>query len=294
MRLRNRIIKATFYTDPELLRWPRAKREFYRSLWACADDSACIEDDMFGVKVAAWPSPLDSDMTEELFILWRDELIASEKLIPYTNGHAGHRYLYIPTMAEHERPRNPQEPDYPLPPWVTFDVQGEGRARRLTFTHRDWRDYVYSNNTPTVQTSYSDSTRTPVLSCPALSSPVLSSTEERENARPEGIPMKTVDLPQCMSESINVTSPIEYKGTNFGFIVRSMEDRFGEIPSNAELATLKAAIVDGCLPGCDGRYGLKCTTNIVWKLNNKAKGTFRTSNLWLKCIREDRYEVKTS
>lgn len=127
MRLRNRMMKATFYTDPDLCRWERDKREFYRSLWACAEDSCCIEDDMFGVKLSAWPSPRDIDMTVELFEVWRDELIADGKLVPYFNGTR--RYLYIPSMSEHERPRNPQSPDYPLPSWVKWQQSiGERRG----------------------------------------------------------------------------------------------------------------------------------------------------------------------
>ena len=127
MRLRNRIIKASFYTDPDLCRMPRDKRDFYRSLWACAEDSACLEDDMFGVKLAAWPSPLDSDMTIERFEQWRDELVADHKLVSYEVD--GERYLFIPTMAEHENPRNPQRPDVPLPPWVAW-VKNDTDARK--------------------------------------------------------------------------------------------------------------------------------------------------------------------
>jgi hypothetical protein len=122
-RLRNRIRKATFWTDPELGRWHRDKREFYASLWSCAEDSCCLEDDMFGVKIAAWPSPMDSDMSVEKFEQWRDEMLVPErpdrppKLVRYTV--AGMDYLYIPAMSEHEKPRNPQSPDLPTPAKVT-------------------------------------------------------------------------------------------------------------------------------------------------------------------------------
>jgi len=155
LRLRNRIVKATFWTDPTLCRWPRDKREFYRSLWACAEDSCCIEDDMYGVKLAAWPSPSDADMTEEKFIAWRDEMIAVLKLVPYDHesGHA----LYIPAMARHERPRNPQAPDLPLPPWVEW-VRNESDSRKGTYIH------TYT----VVQPLYNPPSTVPVLPCPVL------------------------------------------------------------------------------------------------------------------------------
>mgnify|MGYP007012348422 FL=1 len=47
MRLHNRQIKATFWTDPDILQWPREKRWFYLGLVQLADDSGCIEDSVF-------------------------------------------------------------------------------------------------------------------------------------------------------------------------------------------------------------------------------------------------------
>jgi len=117
-RLRNRITKADFYTDPELLRWPRDKREFYRRLWAIAEDSGCLEDDPFGWKLLLYPSPLDADITLELMSTWRDELERAGKLVPYADH--GKSYLYVRNFHQHEKPRNPQEPDLPLPPWVHY------------------------------------------------------------------------------------------------------------------------------------------------------------------------------
>lgn len=160
MRIRNRQKKATFWTDGDLLRWPRDKRYFYESLWSCAEDSCCIIDDMFEVKLTAWPSPLDADLTVELLEQWRDELIECGKLIPYEAD--GRRYLFIPRMAEHEKPRNPQVPDWPLPPWVTYAVTGDGRNRRCTYTFsyttgdRDASVQYASGNRDTVQTDSGD------------------------------------------------------------------------------------------------------------------------------------------
>jgi hypothetical protein len=125
-RLRNRIRKADYFSDGELLRWHRDKRQTYSGLWAMAEDSGCLEDDCFEWKMAIWPSPLDADITVELLEQWRDELIEAGKLIPYEAE--GKRYLFLRNFHQHEHPPNPQKPDLPLPPWVTAEVS-EGRAK---------------------------------------------------------------------------------------------------------------------------------------------------------------------
>lgn len=156
MRLRNRIRKATYWTDGTLLRWHRDKREFYASLWAMAEDSCCLVDDPFDWKVSAWPSPLDTEMSVEAFETWRDELIEDGKLIPYTVD--GIRYLYIPDMANHETMRNPLRPDLPLPPWVEW-VQND----------RDSRKGSYEHNKPL----YDACTSVPVPTCTGLDTSVI-------------------------------------------------------------------------------------------------------------------------
>jgi len=162
MRLRNRQTKATFWTDGDLIRWHRDKREFYRSLWACAEDSCCIIDDMFELKFTAWASPMDADMTVDRFEEWRDELIECGKLVPYIVD--GRRYFFIPTMSEHEKPRNPQPPDWPLPPYITCDVTGEGRNKRCTYTFR----YSPGDRDASIHSGSGDRTASPVLTCPVL------------------------------------------------------------------------------------------------------------------------------
>jgi len=175
-RLRNRMISAEFYTDPELLRWPSAKRDLYRAMWAMAEDSACIEDDPFGWKCAAFPSPLDAKShSVAKFTAWRDELIEAGKAIPYEAG--GVACLFLPDMAEHEHPRNPQSPNLPLPPWVTYAPGSE-----------KYRSGAYTFDSPTSEIA-SDSvtiaTASPVLSCPVLSknrdrTPVSSGSTDRK------------------------------------------------------------------------------------------------------------------
>lgn len=117
-RLRNRILKADFWSDGELLRWPREKRMTYAGLFSLAEDSGCLEDDSFTWKCLLWPSPLDSDITLEMLEAWRDELCDAGKLVPYFV--AGQQYLYLTSFHGHERPRNPQRPSVPLPEWITW------------------------------------------------------------------------------------------------------------------------------------------------------------------------------
>jgi hypothetical protein len=155
-RLRNRIRKADYFTDGELLRWHRDKRTTYSGLWALAEDSGCLEDDPFMWKLMLWGSPLDADITVDLLTTWRDELVEAGKLIPYEVD--GKPFLYIKTFLQHEHPRNPQRPDLPLPPWVKCEsVEGIGKdgKRWVRTTYTDTEHAVHGVNrvcTDTVHT----------------------------------------------------------------------------------------------------------------------------------------------
>lgn len=177
-RLRNRMVKAEFWTDAELLRWPLAKRVFYQGLWALAEDSGCVEDDWFGWKLQLFPSPVDADITQDVLEGWRDELVDADKLVPYTAD--GKSYLYLRTFHRHEAPRNPQRPDLPLPPWVEIEnadgVSKDGkRWLRCRYTvHEDRIAHHQTDREASVQTPYrhcTDSVRDP-QSRPVPSRPV--------------------------------------------------------------------------------------------------------------------------
>ena len=173
MRLHNRIVKADSYTDPEMLRWPSAKRDLYRSLWALAEDSACVEDDPFGWKCAAWPSPMDAKThSVAKFEAWRKELVSDGKAVPYVSD--GGHFLFLPAMAKHEHPRNPQSPNIPLPPWVTWN-QHPSDLRKGSY-EVDWALY---ERCTTVKT---DTVTVPALSCPALSCPDPNTGSQNEPA----------------------------------------------------------------------------------------------------------------
>jgi len=312
------MVKAGFWTDGELLRWHRDKRSVYQSLWALAEDSCCIEDDPFEWKLNAWPSPEDADITVDLLSRYRDELVAAGKAIPYENGK---KYLYLPEMAKHEHPRNPQEPDLPLPPWVTFTTTGDGRNKRVVYTHADCSD-MPGNREQTVQSTSGNRNTSPVLSCPVLPSPVQggaiqpASSEkvlEAHSCLADGLvstetavvsaetpssgkpPFKVIEgdttMPPCMLTPLETINP-PYSGTCIGFIVHGMEQQFGEIPSSAEIQELKSLINEGCIPGCDGSHPIDCALLIYMKLKTKGATRFATSRLWKRCILEDRMEAR--
>jgi len=162
-RLRNRIRKADYFTDGELLRWPRDKRYTYSGLWAIAEDSGCLEDDPFAWKLVLWSSPLDADITVELLTTWRDELVAAGKLVPYTAD--GKQFLYIRTFHQHEHPRNPQRPDLPLPPWIVCEsVEG------LSKDGKPWRRTQYTDTNSNGKPQYRQSTES-VLGPPPRPAP---------------------------------------------------------------------------------------------------------------------------
>ena len=191
------MVKANFWTDGELLRWPREKRITYQGLWAIAEDSGCVEDDPFEWKLLLWPSPVDADITIEMLQQWRDEFVEAGKLLPYSVD--GKSYLFVMNFHKHERPRNPQSPIVPLPPWVTHEIHEHKRATpngMVDFTRNeyvvDW-DLLQENfnRTVTVPSPNNNRTGTLVLSSPVLSSPVVEDSESKNNSLLEaarGIP----------------------------------------------------------------------------------------------------------
>jgi hypothetical protein len=172
-RLRNRMVKAEFWTDAELLRWPRDKRFTYQGLWALAEDSGCLEDDPFGWKLLLWPSPVDVDITVESLTTWRDELVTARKAIPYEAD--GKHYLYLTRFHHHEKPRNPQSPNLPLPAWVSWEQNAD-----------DPRKGKYVETTTVVQALNNDATTLPALPSPARPGPVLSSPDLTISPRGDG------------------------------------------------------------------------------------------------------------
>lgn len=229
-RLRNRITKASFWNDAELLRWSREKRFTYKGLWAITEDSGCLEDDPFGWKLILWPSPMDADITVEKLEQWRDELIEAGKLIPYEAD--GKRYLYAHSFHQHEHPRNPQPPDLPLPPWIQWEKCTNEAGKTY---HR----YTVSAPTVTVPRRNHDGSTTvpsrnrelkvtPVQSGPVQSGPVLNTKDaaavSRARAR-EAEP--SVDNGSSSSDASQEEGKTEDSGTNDPVIWELRDELWG-------------------------------------------------------------------
>ena len=129
MRLHNRLIKASFWNDPDTLQWPREQRWFYMGLAQLADDSGCVEDSPFAYKLLLFPSPLDADITIEKLTDWRNRLVECGRAVPYAIG--GKTYLFLKNFHKHQtldKPTPPSKASIPLPPWITWE-QGDSRRR---------------------------------------------------------------------------------------------------------------------------------------------------------------------
>ena len=129
MRLHNRLIKASFWNDPDTLQWPREQRWLYMGLAQLADDSGCVEDSPFAYKLLLFPSPLDADITIEKLTDWRNRLVECGRAVPYAIG--GKTYLFLKNFHKHQtldKPTPPSKASIPLPPWITWE-QGDSRRR---------------------------------------------------------------------------------------------------------------------------------------------------------------------
>jgi DnaD/phage-associated family protein len=140
------MIKASFWSDPDILQWPREKRWFYEGLVQLADDSGCLEDSAFAFKLHLFPSPVDADITIDVINTWIGELVTEEKAQKYES--CGKKCLYLVRFHRHQALRNPGAPEVPLPQWVTYcPAVGKGVARYIISDS-------YDADTNPVPTSY--------------------------------------------------------------------------------------------------------------------------------------------
>ena len=178
MRLHNRMIKTGWWTDGDLLRWPLAKRVLYLGMVQISDDSGCLEDDAFALKLALFPSPLDSEITVDAVDGWLRELVEAGKLATYEVN--GKPYLFLCNFHRHQRLRSPAAPEIPLPVWIAYEP--------ATVAHKSG---VYTVGTP-----YGDRTDTVPPPYPAGEQ-----EGEREGERespptpPPGEPLLLEDVP---------------------------------------------------------------------------------------------------
>ena len=148
MRMHNRIIKAAFWTDTELIRHlDRDGRMFYIGLIQLADDSGCLEDDLLAFKIHLYPADMDVDL--EFLQRYRDKLIELGKLIPYEAE--GKKCLYLKNFHKHQSLRSPSPPEVPLPPWITWQPAETPRSAGRYIVGDP-----YGHRTVTVRSPYGD------------------------------------------------------------------------------------------------------------------------------------------
>jgi len=148
MRLHNRMIKANFWTDTDLLRHlDRDGRMFYIGLTQLADDSGCLEDDLLAFKIHLYPADMDVDL--DFIQKYRDKLVEMKKLIPYVSE--GKKCLYMQNFHKHQSLRSPAPPSVPLPDWITWEPGQTARSSGKYIV-----DESYCDRTATVRTPYND------------------------------------------------------------------------------------------------------------------------------------------
>ena len=148
MRLHNRMIKASFWTDTDLLRHlDRDGRMFYIGLIQLADDSGCLEDDLLAFKIHLYPADMDVDL--DFIQKHRDRLVELGKLIPYTSE--GKQCLYLKNFHKHQSLRSPAPPSVPLPEWITWEPGETARSSGKYIVSEP-----YGDRTVTVSSPYGD------------------------------------------------------------------------------------------------------------------------------------------
>lgn len=137
-----RLLRSGFWNDPELSRWPLAKRVFYVGLTSIAEDSGVVEDDPFGWKIALFPSPVDGEtITVQVLRTWADEMIEDGKVVAFEANER--RWLYLRSFASHQSPSHPRDTHLPLPAWVRKTDAGGGQGKRVSYSHSDYRDWAH-------------------------------------------------------------------------------------------------------------------------------------------------------
>lgn len=126
MKLHNRLVKAAFWTDTDLIRqFSRDERLFYQGLWQLADDSGCLNNDPWAFKLHLFP--LDSDILPETLADWTQKLIDAGKLVPYRCGTKP--CLFVLNFSKHQTIHNASAPEVPLPEWISWQTyESNGRA----------------------------------------------------------------------------------------------------------------------------------------------------------------------
>lgn len=154
MRLHNRQVKSTFWTDTDLIKLLDIPgRMFYLGLWQLADDSGCLYHDILAFKIQLFPA--DNDITMEVIEGWVNKLIDAKKIIPYEAGDK--KCLFIKNFHKHQTLKNCSPPEVPLPPWIKWEPYSSnertGKYVVIEDVLTDFLQSSYKVLTPDLQSS---------------------------------------------------------------------------------------------------------------------------------------------
>ncbi|MEN3012865.1 MAG: hypothetical protein ABDH34_08340 [Dictyoglomus thermophilum] len=145
MKLHNRQIKSDFWTDSDILKLKRDIRLFYIGLWQIAEDSGCLEDDPFTIKIILFPSPSDNDITIETINSFIETLVKLGKLVRYEVD--GKKYLFIKNFHKHQKINPAQRPTIPLPDFISFEpFPSNDRVGKYKIAYKRLTEYLQTTS----------------------------------------------------------------------------------------------------------------------------------------------------
>ena len=209
MRLHNRQIKGSFWSDPDLIyELNRDQRMFFIGLTQLAEDSGCLEYDPRSFKIILYPA--DNDINPEVLTEWTEKIIKMGKLIVYEVE--GKKYLYIKNFPKHQSLRTPAPPEIPLPIWICWKPR-EGSSRYGMYVYESSNNYV----------------ATPTYPCSNSNIPIKEENRIEENRIEENITNSAETANPSGNEISSNDENYSNKDQDFEIIVKSLYHKLKDI-----------------------------------------------------------------
>ncbi len=131
MELHDRMIRASFWMDEEVMDWPAGKMLLYIGTWQAAENTGCLEDSPRLLHALLFPGrdePTVADVRQ-----WLDEFKCAGRLVAYKV--AAKPYLYVRHFARHQDVPHlgAKRAHLPVPGWVELlPVSSDPRKLRIT------------------------------------------------------------------------------------------------------------------------------------------------------------------
>lgn len=124
-KMRNRVLKASFWTDGDIiLSLDAYGRLLYQGLWCMADDSGVFSADAVEIKGAIFPI---DPLTLEQLQGYIDILAERSKIVLFRKR--GKTYGWLVNFWRHQKLDRPAAPVHPLPDWVEWRPSRENRRQ---------------------------------------------------------------------------------------------------------------------------------------------------------------------